>query len=165
MFKRPFVLYAIIAAVALSVGLLVYLLGRQPEHVYFLFHGFSLAHGHHSLFGVLGNYLPSFVHVYAFILLTAAVAGFSQTRLTGTCAVWFVVASLFEAAQHPAISPIIAAAVPAWFARVPILDNTAAYFLNGTFDLWDLLSIVLGTMAACVNHLADEKQREHAVVE
>ncbi|MGA9031832.1 MAG: hypothetical protein WB402_04860 [Sulfuricaulis sp.] len=150
MFKRPFVLYAVIAAVALSVGLLVYLLGRQPEHVYFLFHGFSLAHGHHSLFGVPGNYLPSFVHVYAFILLTVAVAGFSKARLIGTCAAWFVVASLFEVAQHPAISPIIAVAVPAWFARVPILDNTAAYFLNGTFDPLDLLFIALGTIAAYV---------------
>ncbi|WP_372523261.1 hypothetical protein [Sulfuricaulis sp.] len=153
MFKRPSVLYVVIAAVALSVGLLVYLLGRQPEHVYFLFHGFSLAHGHHLLFGVLGNYLPSFVHVYAFILLTAAVADFSKARLLRICAAWFVIASLFEIAQHPAISPIIAAAVPAWFTRVPIFDNTAAYFLNGTFDPLDLLSIVLGTIAAYVTIL------------
>ncbi|HSD96245.1 MAG TPA: hypothetical protein VLB06_03785, partial [Sulfuricaulis sp.] len=90
---------------------------------------------------------------YAFILLTAAVVGFSQARLTGTCAAWFVVASLFEVAQHPAIAPIIAAEVPAWFTRVPILDNTAAYFLNGTFDPLDLLSIALGTIAACVTIL------------
>ncbi len=148
MFKKPSVLYAVIAAAALSVGLLDYLLGRQPEHVYFLFHGFSLVHGHHSLFGVLGNYLPSFVHVYAFILLTAAVAGFSKTRLIRICATWFAIAFLFEVAQHPALSPIIAVAVPAWFMGIPILDNTAAYFLNGTFDILDLLSIALGTIAA-----------------
>jgi len=153
MFKKPSVLHALIAIIALFLGLQVYLYDRQPEHVYFLFHHFSLAHGHHSLFGVLGNYLPSFVHVYAFILLTVAVAGLSNARLIGTCAAWFVVASLFEVAQHPVISPIIAAAVPAWFARVPILDNTAAYFLNGTFDPLDMLSIVLGTIAACVTIL------------
>ncbi len=153
MFKKPSVLHALIAIIALFLGLQLYLYDRQPEHVYFLFHDFSLAHGQHSLFGVLGNYLPSFVHVYAFILLTVAVAGFSKARLIGTCAAWFVVASLFEVAQHPAISPIIAAAVPAWFTRVPILDNTAAYFLNGTFDPLDLLSIALGTIAAYVTIL------------
>jgi DNA-binding beta-propeller fold protein YncE len=148
MFRKPSVLCAVIAAIALSVGLLDYLIGRQPEHVYFLFHGFSLAYGHHSAFGVLGNNLPSFVHVYALILLTVAVAGFAKPRLIGTCAAWFVIASLFEIAQHPAISPVIAAAVPAWFTRIPVLDNTAAYLLNGTFDPLDLLSIALGTIAA-----------------
>ena len=148
MFKKPSVLYAVIAAAALFVGLLVYLFGRQPEHVYFLFHGFSFAYGYYSPFGVLGNYLPSFVHVYAFILLTAAVAGSSNARLLRICTVWFVIASLFECGQHPAVSPVIAAALPAWFARVPVLDHTAAYFLNGTFDLLDLLSIATGTVAA-----------------
>jgi hypothetical protein len=146
MFKRPSVLYVLIAIAALAFGLLVYLFDRRPEHVYFLSHGFVLAHAPHSLFGVVGNYLPTFVHVYAFILLTAAVAG--ATRAIGICVAWFVVASLFELAQLPAVAPVIAASVPAWFARVPVLDNTAAYFLDGTFDVLDLLSIALGTIAA-----------------
>lgn len=148
MFRKPAGLYVLIAAAALSAGLLVYLCGRQPEHVYFLFHGFSLATGHASPFGVLGNYLPSLVHVYAFILLTTAVAGSSNARLLGVCGAWFVMACLFEFGQHPAISPVIAAALPAWFTHVPVLDNTAAYFLKGTFDRLDLLSIAAGTVAA-----------------
>lgn len=148
MFKRPPVLYVLIASVALALGLLVYLLDRRPEHVYFLSHGLVLAHGQHPLFGVVGNFLPTFVHVYAFILLTAAIAGSTRARVIGICAAWFVVASLFELAQLPAVASVIVAAVPAWFARVPILDNTAAYFLNGTFDVRDLLSIALGTVAA-----------------
>ena len=148
MFKRPSVLYVLIAIAALAVGLLVYLFDRRPEHVYFLSHGFALAHALYSLFGVVGNYLPTFVHVYAFILLTVAVAGSTQARLIGICAAWFVIAALFECAQLPAIAGSIAVALPAWFARVPILDNTAAYFLDGTFDVLDLLSIVLGTAAA-----------------
>ena len=150
MFKRPSVLYVLIATVALFFGLLVYLCGRQPEHVYFLSRGLVLAHGNHSLFGVVGNFLPTFVHVYAFILLTVAVAGSTRARLIRICAAWFVIASVFEVAQHPAISSIVAAVVPAWFARVPVLDNTAVYFLNGTFDVLDLLSIALGTVAAYI---------------
>ena len=150
MFKRPSSLHVLISTVALFLGLLVYLCDRQPEHVYFLSHGLVLAHGIHSLFGVVGNFLPTFVHVYAFILLTAAVAGSTRAWLIRICAAWFVIASVFEVAQHPAISSIVAAVVPAWFARIPVLDNTAVYFLNGTFDVLDLLSIALGTVAAYI---------------
>lgn len=146
-FRKPAVLLVLIAITALAIGLLVYLLDRQPDRVYFLSHGLSLVHGRHPLFGVMGGYLPAFVHVYAFILLTVAIAGSSNTRLLRICTLWFVIAALFESGQHPLLAPRIAAALPAWFARVPVLDNTAAFFLKGTFDLLDLLSIALGTVA------------------
>ncbi len=147
MFRKPAVLYVLIAIIALSIGLLVYLLDRQPDRVYFLSHAFSLAHGQHPLFGAMGNYLPTFVHVYAFILLTVAIVGSSNNRLLRICTLWFVMAALFECGQHPLLAPRIAASLPAWFAHIPILDNTAAYFLKGTFDLLDLLSIALGTIS------------------
>jgi DNA-binding beta-propeller fold protein YncE len=149
MLKKPSVLYVVIATVALSVGMVVYLLDRQPEHVYFLSHGLTAAHAPHALFGVAGNYLPAFLHVYAFMLLTVAAAGSANAQLIRIGAAWFVVASLFEFGQHPAVSPLIAASLPAWFAHIPVLDNTAAYFLKGTFDPLDLLSSALGTLAAC----------------
>lgn len=148
MLRKPSVIYVLIAAVALSVGLLVYLLDRRPEHSYFLSHGFTFADAPHAWFGVMGNYLPAFLHVYAFILLTVAVAGFSNARLIRIGGAWFVIASLFELGQHPAVSPLIAASLPAWFAHIPLLDNTAAYFLMGTFDPLDFLAIVLGIVAA-----------------
>ncbi len=148
MFKRPSSLRILIAVGALVLGLLVYLFDRRPEHVYFLSHGFAFAHAWHPMFGAVGNSLPTFVHVYAFILLTAAIIGSTRARVIGICAAWFVVTTLFEFAQLPTIAGSIAVALPAWFARVPILDNTAAYFRNGTFDVVDLLSIALGTIAA-----------------
>lgn len=150
MLKKPSVLYVVIATLALSAGLLVYLLDRQPEHVYFLSHGLTAAHAPHALFGVAGNHLPAFLHVYAFILLTAAVTGSSNAQLIRIGAAWFVIASLFEFGQHPVVSPLIAASLPAWFAHATVLDNTAAYFLHGTFDPLDLLFIALGALAACL---------------
>jgi DNA-binding beta-propeller fold protein YncE len=69
--------------------------------------------------------------------------------LIRTGAAWFAISSLFELGQHPALSPLIAASLPAWFAHIPVLDNTAAYFLRGTFDPLDFLSGALGTLAAC----------------
>lgn len=148
MLKKPSVLYVLIAAVALSAGALVYLLDRQPEHTYFLFHGLTIAGAPHALFGAAGNHLPAFLHVFAFILLTAAVAGSANACAIRIGAAWFVIASLFEFGQHPAVSPLVAASLPAWFAPVPVLDNTAAYFLGGTFDPLDFLAIAMGTVAA-----------------
>jgi len=148
MLRKPSVLYVLIAAVALSVGVLVYLLDRQPEHIYFLSHALTQVHAPYTLFGVAGNYLPAFLHVYAFMLLTVAVTDSSDSRLIRIGTAWFVIASLFELGQHPSISPLIAASLPAGFAHVPVLDNTAAYFLKGTFDPLDFLAIVLGIVAA-----------------
>lgn len=151
MFRKPAVLHVLIAVIALSIGSLVYLLDRQPDRVYFLSflpHGLTFVHGRYPLFGIIGDSFPTFVHVYAFILLTVGIAGSSNPRLLRICTLWFVIAALFECGQHPLLTSRIAAALPAWFARVPILDNTAAFFLKGTFDLLDLLSIALGTIAA-----------------
>jgi DNA-binding beta-propeller fold protein YncE len=148
MLRKPSALYVLIAAVALSVGLLVYLLDRQPEHTYFLSHGLNLGDTPYWWFGVAGNHLPAFLHVYAFMLLTVAVTDSSDSRLIRIGTAWFVIASLFEFGQHSSISPLIAASLPAGFAHIPVLDNTAAYFLRGAFDPLDFLAIVLGTVAA-----------------
>lgn len=155
---RPSVLYVVIAAVALAIGLLVYLLDRQPEHTYFLFHGLPHAFAPLSLFGGAGNHLPASLHVYAFMLLTVAVAGSSNARLIRIGAAWLAIASLFELGQHPAAATLAVAALPAWFASIPVLDNTAAYLLKGTFDLLDLLFIALGAVAACLTVVATRKE-------
>ncbi len=97
--------------------------------------------------GPLGGYLPEIAHVYAFILLTAAVSPW-PARISPICALWWVIDSLFELGQHPALAPHIAAALPGWFQHVPILDHTANYFLYGTFDPGDLVAITLGAVSA-----------------
>jgi hypothetical protein len=74
----------------------------------------------------------------------------------GICAAWVVVESFFEIAQNTVISAKIAANVPAWFSDWPILDNVANYFVAGYFDPLDLVSIVIGAVAAysgnCIFH-------------
>lgn len=138
---------ALIGLAALALGTLVYLLDRPAASVYLLPNAMSLARGHHPWFGMFGGHLPEFVHVYAFILLTLAVSPW-PARVVPICFFWWAVDSLFEIGQHPAIAPHIAATLPAWFQHIPILDNTANYFLLGTFDPGDLAAIVLGTLAA-----------------
>ena len=138
---------ATIGAAALLAGALLYLWGRPPGHVYLLDMAFprretSIPHG------IVAGALPSFFHVYAFTLLTAALLA-SRPRsalLSGT--IWFSVDALFEIAQHPALTRFLVPRLPAWFKGVPVLENVASYLKHGTFDPLDILALALGAVAA-----------------
>lgn len=137
-----------IAIGALCVGVLVYVFDRQPESIYFLPGWLSFHDQTGSIFGSLGNYLPTFIHVYVFILLTVVAALPSITKLIPVCLAWFTLDSLFEIAQLNPIAQWIANHTPSWFSGIPFLENTANYFLMGSFHVFDLLSIAIGTLAA-----------------
>ncbi len=146
--KRVSIAAVLAGSGLLAIGLLVYVLDRVPESVYFLPTGWSLAEGGEGWFGSLGGQLPEFVHVYAFGLLTAAVLASSRRLVLLSCAAWWALDSLAELGQHATISPHIAAAVPAWFAGIPFLENTGPYFTHGTFDPLDFIAIAAGAVAA-----------------
>jgi len=138
----------IIAISALFVGALVYVYDRQPEFVYFLPAWLSFENQTVSFFGKIGNYLPTFIHVYAFILLTVVVTVPTATKLIPVCLAWFSLDSLFEFAQLNPIAQWIGNHIPIWFDGIPFVENTKNYFLMGTFDVFDLISIIVGTLAA-----------------
>jgi hypothetical protein len=148
MAKRPEVLQATFAISGLVIGLFIYLLDRRADTVYFIPDWLSLTSNITPFFGYIGNYLPTFIHVYVFILLTAAVMAPPATRISLICVSWLTIDSLFEIAQMPVIAQWIAEHVPVWFQGVPFLTNTAAYFMAGTFDVLDLFSIAAGTLCA-----------------
>lgn len=137
-----------LATGALGVGVLIYVFDRQSEFVYFLPGWLSLNSITGDLFGSIGNYLPTFLHVYAFILLTVVVFVPSMTNLIPVCLAWFTLDSLFEIAQLNPIAVWIGNHTPTWFSGIPFLENTTNYFLMGTFDVLDLISIAAGTLAA-----------------
>jgi hypothetical protein len=136
------------AITALCFGVLVYVFDRQAEFVYFLPGWMSLYCEQCSLFGSLGNYLPTFIHVYVFILLTAVIAVPCIVRLIPVCLAWLVIDSVFEIAQLNLIAKWIGSHTPTWFNNIPFLENTTSYFLSGTFDVLDLVSIVVGAITA-----------------
>jgi hypothetical protein len=139
---------ALAALVVLAVGMAVYLLDRQPDDVYLMAPWMASSEGSGLSFGALGLFLPTFTHVYCFILLTAACVAPTRVQAIWISVLWFVVDSLFELAQMDAIAGAIANHLPTWFESVPLLNNTAAYFLAGTCDVIDLASIAMGAVAA-----------------
>jgi len=139
-----------IAIGTLCMGVLLYALDRQHDQVYFLSAWTPANYPATRVFGSLGNYLPTFIHVYAFILLTVAVAAPAMNKVIPICLAWFTLDTLFEVAQIDSSAHWIAQHIPAWFSGIPFLGNTANYFLFGTFDVRDLLSIAAGTITAYI---------------
>jgi len=144
--RRSEVSLLALALLLLTTGIMVYLLDRGAA-VYFL-PDWAAGHTGPTIFGPLGDYLPTFIHTLAFILITAAVLRPWSKLLPGICAAWFFIESLFEVGQLATHDSRIVAAVPAGFDGVPVLEATANYFIRGTYDPLDLVSIGLGGVIA-----------------
>ena len=137
----------LIGLVALTLGTMVYLVDRPAEQS-FIPSAISLFDLTPAVFGIVGHSLPTFAHVFAFSLLTAALlTGERKTAIT-VCLGWFVVEAAFEVGQHPLIAQWLSKVIPPWFAYPPFLDKVDGYFLHGTFDPLDMFAIALGALAA-----------------
>jgi len=140
--------WAIWSGVAvLGVGVLVYVVDR-PAGATALPENLTFFQPTIRFFGVLGQSLPSFVHVFAFSVLTTALLGASRRVAIAACAGWALVNAAFEFGQHPLIAARLSQLTPSWFGNIPILARTQGYFLYGTFDPLDLLFIALGALSA-----------------
>ena len=136
----------LLAAILLAAGILVYALDRGGA-AYFL-SGWTSAPLPMEFPGPLGNHLPTFLHTLAFILITAAILRPWPQLLVPICATWFGIECLFELGQMAPFDGHIAALVPTWFKGVPLLEITSDYFIRGTCDALDVVSIALGAIIA-----------------
>ena len=140
----------VLALGVLILGTAVYFLDRPWQQTIFVPGDLSLFHLTPAVFGFIGQSLPTFAHVFAFCLLTAALLAGGKKAAMTVCLGWFLVDVAFELGQHSALAPALSTLTPPWFAHLPILDQTASYFLDGTFDPLDLLAIASGALAAYV---------------
>lgn len=137
-----------LALAALMAGTLFYLVGRDPGAIYLLPDYRQVSYPGGPVQEFLCGSLPTFLHVYAFILLSALVLPPSRRVLLGVCGFWVLIEVFFEVGQSDALAKGIAATLPAWFQHLPVFEATDRYFLNGTFDPLDLVFLVLGAIAA-----------------
>ena len=137
-----------IGFLTLFAGLLLYLINR-PSDIYFvsfikaakLLHYWTL-----PFLNGIGGALPSFLHVFAFSLLLGGLLACRKTGYLIICCSWLFTNVLFELGQRHPIST--SQVIPEWFEGMFILENMRDYFLNGTFDSFDLLASSVGAVAA-----------------
>ena len=145
-----------LALLLLTVGAGVYLLDRAPGSAMLLpaawQHGAALGPGSDggSWFGAIGGWLPSFVHSFAFGLLTALLLPRRIGAAAAACGGWALVDSLAELGQHAALSPALVAAIEQVFGTGPLASALGRYFARGAFDLADLVAGLAGAALAFV---------------
>jgi hypothetical protein len=130
-------------------GTLVYLIDRAPDQTYFVYKSFGNVSLHNflpNLFGFIGNSLPSFAHVFAFILITAGFLNCQKRGCVIICVCWFLTDVIFEVGQK--FKAFSSSMVPDWFSRIVYLENGKKYFLSGTFDFNDVTAIIFGVILA-----------------
>lgn len=143
------------------LGTLVYVVDRPPVQTYFVYKSFINISLHDilpNLFGCIGNSLPSFVHVFCFILITAGLLHCQKRGCIFICSCWFFTDLLFELGQK--FKALSSTMLPDWFSGIPFLENSKNYFLSGTFDFNDLTAMVLGTILAYFALSITVKRRE-----
>ena len=151
----------LIGLTVLLLGTLVYLIDRSPDQTYFVYKSpveISLHNTLPNLFGIIGNSLPSFVHVFSFILITAGLIYCQKRHCLIICTCWFLTDIIFELGQK--FKVLASSMVPDWFSGIPYLENSKKYFLSGTFDFNDLTAIAVGTILAYFVLILTNKRRE-----
>ena len=133
MIKRPEIVHTAFTVGSLVVGLFVFLLDRQPESIYFIPDWVSFTNNISPIFGYIGNHLPTFVRVYAFILLTTVVIAPSPVLVFTICAAWFAIDSLFELAQMAFITHWIAESVLPMrdIKELPLVHERISFTVGG----------------------------------
>jgi len=157
-------LQILIGVSALLFGSLVYLIDRPPDQTYFVYSSpinISLFNITPTLFASIGNNLPAFIHVFSFIVITAALISWQKRGYLIICLSWFLVNCAFELGQK--FDDLASKIIPDWFAGIPFLENTKNYFLKGTFDFIDLAAIAFGATMAYFVLLTTNKRKRREI--
>jgi len=152
-----------IGSAMLLLGVLIYLLDRHPDQVFFIY-ALKLPYFHHPehrrLFGEIGLNLPSFLHGCSFSLLICSMLP-SQTKRNYfiVCVVWATISNLFEFGQL--IKPLTIIYIPRFLLENSAFMHTINYFRYGTFDYMDILFAVLGCLFAYCILIITHKGGDH----
>ena len=123
---RPAGLFAL-GFTALLLGVLVYALERPAGSVAILPAGLMPGG---AFLGPLAGPLPTFLHTFAFALMTAAFLTPTRRARLAACGVWAVINFAFEVSQHPAFMEL------------------TGFGMHGAYDPLDLLAALAGALVA-----------------
>ena len=108
----------------------------------------------------LTNQLPTFFHTFAFATFMAAIWSSSKRTVLLACSGVVVMEVFLELGQHTSVAQHVATNFPTLLDDVPIIGLMPEYFTRGTYDLWDILSILVGGAISVVAGLCIYTRRE-----
>ena len=127
-----------IASIALLIGVVFYWFTRAHNSAVLLSILPAIPLNEHlSFFTQWLGWLPSFIHVFAFSLLTYWALG--RRHILFSSVLWGLINILFELGQ---------ALPPRLIQLLPDVVNLQSYLTHGVFDIFDLLACVMGAWAA-----------------
>jgi hypothetical protein len=132
----------------LLAGVMEYLLARPVGSTYFLYDFKavqSVLPRAPGLYGQFGGFAPEFFHPLAFSLISMALVSSRKARIV-ICISWFAINFMFELGQRCGAE--LAEYLPKWFDTLPVFGTLRIFFLNGRFDVYDLVAICLGSLTA-----------------
>ncbi len=142
--SRPWLSQFGLAWIALMLGILIYLTDRAGTPAYFVQPWMTELTDIRQFAGILQGQLPDFLHVFAFILVSAAIARPTRDSLLGICVAWLTLECLLEFGQHPAFSQSLVNWLTLHLPQATKFGVVQDFFLHGTFDWLDLASFLLG---------------------
>ena len=137
-----------IALIALLVGGGVYLIDRPCGSAYLIPCFGSIFIQEANLFGSIGGFLPDFIHIYVFILLTVVCLNPSKNQLIIVCIAWLFTELTFEVLQIDSISLWLITIIGERFIGIPVLEHLTTYLSYGVFDALDVFAITIGAFFA-----------------
>lgn len=142
---HPAPLVIAIALVALLMGAAAYLTLRSGGALAFPT-GLGL-----GVSGALAGSLPSFVHTFAFALLSAVALGLDRRALVRCASAWALIGTVFELLQHDRVAAALLPHPATFAADGPtqaLLALLSRHAHLGVFDVYDVVATVLGAVAA-----------------
>jgi len=137
----------IFGLIFLFAGSLEYFTSRSWETVYFI-NKFSFLekyfHKIPDIFGSFGGNAPEFFHVLAFSLLTYSIIPQKRKNLIIVCISWFTIDFLFEIGQK--YSFFFHESLAKKFPNNSLIAVFDDYFRYGSYDYFDLLAILFGSL-------------------
>jgi len=96
----------------------------------------------------LTHQLPTFTHLIAFALFSAALLGGGRRSAVLVCLFWLLIETVFEVAQHPTVSSWLVPGIPQWFDNLWLLDHTRGFLTHSTFDPLDIAAAGIAALLA-----------------
>ncbi|MBN1227285.1 MAG: hypothetical protein JXA79_09855 [Deltaproteobacteria bacterium] len=141
----------LIGLISLIIGILFYVFFRPGLSTYFQREFMKidiLAHHFPTILGRVGGSFPEFIHPFAFSLISMGLISKGTKSRLLICTVFFSMNLFFEFGQK--YSDFVVRFIPNSFNSLFIIENTKNYFVTGTFSVFDLAAIFLGSIMAFV---------------